>query len=185
MIRRPPRSTHCISSAASDVYKRQINAEYMGDWRERGVTRLGYEGLVTKWAAAHIGSAFSLNDLTVKNKIQTHCLPQGVIVNLWREIAAGRPGMITKVGLGTFVDPRVEGGRMNAAAAAEDLVELIDFKGEEYLFYKSFKLDVALLRGTIADENGNISFAHESIINEGLAVATAAKKQWRYCYSSG
>lgn len=147
----------------------------MGDWRERGVTRLGYEGLVTKWAAAHIGSAFSLNELTVKNKIQTHCLPQGVIVNLWREIAAGRPGMITKVGLGTFVDPRVEGGRMNEAAAAEDLVELIDFKGEEYLFYKSFKLDVALLRGTIADENGNISFAHESIINEGLAVATAAK----------
>ncbi len=146
----------------------------MGDWKERGVTRLGYEGLVTKWSAAHIGSAFSLCDLTVKNKIQTHCLPQGVIVNLWREIAAGRPGLITKVGLGTFVDPRVEGGKMNSSTT-EDLVELINFQGEEYLFYKSFKLDVALLRGSIADENGNISFANESVINEGLAVATAAK----------
>ena len=146
----------------------------MGDWKERGVTRLGIEGLVTRWSGAHVGSAFALNELAVQNKLQCHCLPQGVIVNLWREIAAGRPGLITKVGLGTFVDPRIEGGKMNSVTT-DNLVELITFQGEEYLFYKSFKLDVALLRGTIADENGNISFAHESIINEGLAVATAAK----------
>lgn len=146
----------------------------MGDWKERGVTRLGIEGLVTRWSAAHVGSAFALCELAVQNKLQCHCLPQGVIVNLWREIAAGRPGLITKVGLGTFVDPRIEGGKMNSVTT-DDLVELINFQGEEYLFYKSFKLDVALLRGTIADENGNISFAHESVINEGLAVAMAAK----------
>lgn len=148
----------------------------MGDWVERGVTRLGEAGpgLITKWSGAHVGSAFTLREMAVKNELQCHCLPQGVIVNLWREIAAGRPGLLTKVGLGTFVDPREEGGRMNECAK-DDLVELKEFNGEEYLFYKSFKLDVALLRGTIADEKGNISFEHESIINEGLAVASAAK----------
>lgn len=148
----------------------------MGDWRERGVTRLGEAGpgLVTRWSGAHVGSAFSLRELAVQNKLQCHCLPQGVIVNLWREIAAGRPGLMTKVGLGTFVDPRVEGGRMNSCTT-DTLVELVEFQGEEYLFYKSFRLDVAILRGTTADENGNITFEHESILNEGLAVASAAK----------
>ena len=148
----------------------------MGDWVERGVTRLGEAGpgLVTRWAGAHISSAFTLRDLAVQNKLQCHCLPQGVIVNLWREIAAGRPGLLTKVGLGTFVDPRLEGGKMNECTV-DELVKLVEFEGEEYLFYKGFKLDVALIRGTIADEDGNISFAKESIINEGLAVATAAK----------
>ena len=146
----------------------------MGDWKERGVTRLGDEGLVARWSAAHIGSAFSLNKLVLENKIGCHCLPQGVIVNLWREIAAGRPGLITKVGLGTFVDPRVEGGRMNEFTS-EELVEVIELKGEEYLFYKSFPVDVALLRGTVADENGNITFTNDGSINEGLSVAQAAK----------
>lgn len=148
----------------------------MGDWKERGVTRLGEagEGLVAKWSGAHIGSAFSLNELVRQNKIQCHCLPQGAIVNLWREIAAGRPGLMTKVGLGTFVDPRMEGGKMNACTT-DELVQLVTFQGEEYLFYKSFPLNVALLRGTTADENGNISFDHESVLNEGLDVAMAAK----------
>jgi len=148
----------------------------MGDWRERGVTRLGEAGpgLITKWSGAHVGSAFSLCKLALEEQLQCHCLPQGVIVNLWREIAAGRPGLVTKVGLGTFVDPRIEGGKMNKSTT-DELVKLVELDGEEYLFYKSFKLDVAILRGTIADENGNISFEHESILNEGLAVATAAK----------
>ncbi|MBE5970430.1 MAG: acyl CoA:acetate/3-ketoacid CoA transferase [Lachnospiraceae bacterium] len=148
----------------------------MGDWKERGATRLGEagEGLITRWSGAHVGSAYSLRQMAYENKIQCHCLPQGVIVNLWREIAAGRPGLISKVGLGTFVDPRVNGGKMNTCTT-DELVELVEFNGEEYLFYKAFKLDVALLRGTIADEDGNISFEHESIFNEGLAVATAAK----------
>ena len=142
----------------------------------RGVTRLGEAGpgLVTKWTAAHIGSTFALTELARQNKLQCHCLPQGVIVNLWREIAAGRPGLLTKVGLGTFVDPRVEGGRMNEVTT-EEVVKLVEFEGEEYLFYKSFPLHVALLRGTTADENGNITFEHESVLNEGLAVAMAAK----------
>lgn len=148
----------------------------MGDWKERGITHLGEAGpgLVTRWCGAHVGSAFALRDLAMENKLQLHCLPQGVIVNLWREIAAGRPGLITKVGLGTFVDPRFGGGKVNEAAT-DDLVELIDFKGEEYLFYKAFKLDVALVRGTTADENGNITMEDESLINEGFHLACAAK----------
>ncbi len=145
----------------------------------RGVTRLGEAGpgLVTKWTSAHIGSAASLNKQVKEGHIQAHCLPQGVIINLWREIAAGRPGLLTKVGVGTFVDPRVEGGRMNKGEIKdeEEVVKIVNFEGEEYLFYPSFKTDVALLRGTIADENGNISFERESLINEGLSVATAAK----------
>ena len=129
------------------------------------MTRLGYEGLVTKWAAAHIGSAFAMNDLVRANKMACHCLPQGVIVNLWREIAAHRPGLLTKVGLGTFVDPRLEGGKMNAVTT-EDLVELVNFQGEEYLFYRAFPLHVALLRGTTADEDGNITFEKEGPDNQ-------------------
>lgn len=148
----------------------------MGDWKTRGVTVLGEAGpgLVTQWSAAHIGSAFALNKLVQAGEITCHCLPQGVIINLWREIAAHRPGMLTKVGLGTFVDPRVEGGRMNPETT-EDCCELVEFDGEEYLYFKSFPLDVAILRGTVADENGNITFDHESVMNEGLAVASAAK----------
>ena len=146
----------------------------MGDWKTRGTTVLGIEGLVTKWSGAHIGSSFALNELVLANKIECHCLPQGIIVNLWREIAAGRPGLISKVGLGTFIDPRIDGGKMNEVTKT-DLVELIDFQGEEYLFYKSFPVDVALLRGTVADEKGNVSFENEGIINEGLAIAQATK----------
>jgi propionate CoA-transferase len=145
----------------------------MGDWKERGVTRLGAPGLVAKWSAAHIGSAFALNELVLADKIACHCLPQGVIVNLWREIAAGRDGFLTKVGLGTFVDPRNGGGKMNDATT-EDLVELRVARGEEYLFYKGFPVDVALLRGTTADTDGNISFEKDGFINEGLEVAMAA-----------
>lgn len=145
-----------------------------GDWKERGVTRFGHEGLVAFWDAAHIGSAFQLNELVLKNKIKSHCLPQGVIVNLWREIAAGRPGIITKVGLNTFVDPRLEGGKLNEVTT-EDIAELIELNGEEWLYYKSFPVDVALIRGTECDENGNLTMRKEGFINEALALAEATK----------
>ncbi|MBO7709220.1 MAG: acyl CoA:acetate/3-ketoacid CoA transferase [Lachnospiraceae bacterium] len=141
----------------------------------RGTSRLGEagEGLITRWNGAHVMSADALNELAAQGKITGNCLPQGVAVNLWREIAAGRPGLMTRVGLGTFIDPRVEGGRMNRETK-EDVAELVSAGGEEYLFYRSFPVDVALLRGTVADENGNISFMNEGIMNEGLAVAQAA-----------
>lgn len=159
-----------------DGWERNRRAAPDTEHGARGVTRFGEAGpgLVTKWTSAHIGSAFTMCDLARKDLVESYCLPQGVIINLWREIAAGRPGLITKTGLGTFVDPRIEGGRMNKCAK-DEIVKLINFEGEEYLFYPAFKPDVALLRGTIADENGNISFEHESVINEGFAVASAVK----------
>lgn len=145
-----------------------------GDWKERGVDRIGHEGLVKKWAGAHIGSSKNINKLMKENKITAHCLPQGIIVNLWREIAARRPGLITKVGLKTFVDPRLEGGKMNPVTT-EDLVKLIEFEGEEYLFYKSFPVDVALIRGTTADENGNMTMDKDGWLFEALPIAQATK----------
>lgn len=173
-IGRAIRDSYKETGHPADLNLKQGSA--MGDWHERGTTVLGEAGpgCITKWTAAITGSAFALRDLADANELECHCLPQGEIVNLWREIGARRPGLLSKVGLGTFIDPRVEGGRMNDCAK-EELVKVVNFEGEEYLFYKSFKLDVAILRGTIADENGNISFAHESVINEGFAVANAAK----------
>ncbi|MBR6236168.1 MAG: acyl CoA:acetate/3-ketoacid CoA transferase [Firmicutes bacterium] len=147
----------------------------IGDFKERGTTRFGIEGLVKEYTGAHIGAARGLIKLANEGKIQCHCLPQGMIVNQWREIASGKPGYLSKVGLHTFVDPRYEGGCMNKAAK-NDVVKLVEFQGDEYLFYPSFKLDVALLRGTTADENGNITYDHEPMVHEGLAAAEAAKK---------
>lgn len=146
----------------------------IGDWRDRGTTTLGLEGLVASWVGAHCGSSAGIRDLVFGNKIQAHCLPQGVIVNLWREIAAKRPGLITKVGLGTCVDPRIEGGKFNQVTK-EEIVKVIEFEGEEYLFYKSYPVDIALIRGTVADEDGNMTLEHDGMIYEALQIAQAAR----------
>ena len=90
------------------------------------------------------------------NEIEAYVLPGGVMMQLMREVAAGRPGLITHVGLGTFVDPRLDGGRMNSAAQ-DDLVKIITIYGKDYLRYLPIPIDVALLRGSVADEDGNIS----------------------------
>ncbi|MCD8017088.1 MAG: acyl CoA:acetate/3-ketoacid CoA transferase [Oscillospiraceae bacterium] len=146
----------------------------IGDWAERGVSRLGETepGMVTRWTCAHMGSAFAMHPHVKNGDIAAWMLPQGVIMNLWRAIGAGRPGVLTKVGLGTFVDPRCGGGRVNSAAKGS-FAEVVSFGGEEYLFYKSYNVDVALLRGSVADENGNITFDYESLIHEGYDIANA------------
>jgi len=145
-----------------------------GDRKDRGITRFGHEGMVKRWSGAHIGFSPGIVKLISENKIEAYCLPQGVIINLWREIAAKRPGLITKVGLGTFIDPRIEGGKMNSVTT-EDIVKVVEFEGEEWLFYKSFPVDVALIRGTTIDEKGNLTMDKEGMLLEQLQLAQAAK----------
>ncbi len=145
-----------------------------GDRAERGITRWGHDGLIKRWMGAHIGFSAGICRLIEENKIEAYCIPQGCIVNLWREIAAGRPGLITKVGLGTFVDPRIEGGKMNTVTK-DDIFKIIEIEGEEYIFYKSFPVNVALIRGTTIDEKGNLTLDNDGMFMEQLQVAQATK----------
>ena len=147
---------------------------FAGDRNKRGIVRWGHEGLIKRWMGSVVGFSAGFSKLIEDNKIEAYCIPQGVIVNLWREIAAGRPGMITKVGLGTFVDPRVEGGKMNRVTT-EERFKVIEFEGEEYLFFKSFPVNLAMIRGTTIDENGNLTLDKDGMFLEQLQVAQAAK----------
>jgi propionate CoA-transferase len=151
-----------------------VHGSAIGDWAERGITRFGHEWLIKRWIGGHMGSALKLAKLASESKVEAYNLPQGVIVQLWREIAAKRPGLITKVGLDTYVDPRLEGGKMNNITT-EDIVKVVEFEGEEWLFYKSFPVDVALIRGTYADENGNLTMDNEGMLLEALPLAQAVR----------
>lgn len=154
-----------------------VQACSLGDWTtNRGTTHFGHLGLIKRWIGAHIGASPNLVQLVEENKIEAYNLPQGVLTQLWREIAAKRPGIITKVGLNTYVDPRVEGGKLNQLThTKEDIVKVVELEGEEYLFYKGFKIDVALIRGTVADENGNLTMTKEGLMSGALHLAQAAK----------
>lgn len=148
----------------------------VGNSGEAGMKHFAHAGMIKRVVAGHFGqTGKEMMKMVFDGDVEAYNFPQGSLSHLTRQIANKSPGLLTKVGLGTFVDPRQEGGRMNSRSTAE-LVKLVQFEGEEWLFYPPPKIDVAIIRGTLADENGNITLDKEGMLLEQLSIAQAAKR---------
>lgn len=144
----------------------------IGDFADKGFSQLALPGLMRRTIGSNIGNEPRLAELVEAGEVEAYSFPQGVLSQLCREIAAGRPGLVTRVGLHTYVDPRHTGGRQGSAT--EDLVEVVELAGREWLFFHAFAIDVAVIRGSTIDEEGNLTLDEEAISGEMLPMAMAA-----------
>lgn len=145
--------------------------------RERGIQHFAHEGLVKRIIGSHWGLQPRWMDLIANNQVEAYCLPQGQIAQLYRSMACGLPGKMSRVGLGTFIDPRIEGGKMNGRTRElEDISEIITVDGEEYMFYRAVPIDTVLIRGTVCDEMGNLTTTEEAMKLEVFNAVLAAKR---------
>ncbi|MCK6401335.1 MAG: malonate decarboxylase subunit alpha [Sphaerotilus natans subsp. sulfidivorans] len=148
----------------------------VGNSGEAGMKHFAHPGMIKRVVAGHFGqTGKEMMKMVFDGEVEAYNFPQGTLSHLTRQTANRSPGVLTQVGLGTFVDPRQEGGRMNSRST-EALVKLVEFEGQEWLYYPSPKIDVAILRGTYADERGNISLDKEGVTLEQLAIAQAARR---------
>jgi propionate CoA-transferase len=146
----------------------------LGDMRSQGVARLAHPDLLKRIVTGALVNTPPIQEMAMRNEVEAYTLPQGALSQLMREMAAGRPGLLSHVGLHTFVDPRYGGGRQSETAT-DDLVDVVELGGREWLHYKPYKVDVAFLRGTTIDEDGNVSMEREAVFGEMLSMAQAAR----------
>ncbi|MBQ6401581.1 MAG: 3-oxoacid CoA-transferase [Firmicutes bacterium] len=151
-----------------------------GDGKGRGINHFAHEGLMRRFLCSNLSLANRMYPLIMEDKVPTYMIPQGVLSHMMRALTSGKPGVISQVGMRTFVDPRVDGGKINHAAETIDPadaynVELIDIRGEEFLFYPAVPLDACIIKGSFADEEGNISIEKEAIHIEQYEMAAATR----------
>ncbi len=151
-----------------------IHSSGPGDAAKRGANRIAHKGMYKRVISGHYGLVPEIGKLALANDFEAYNLPQGILTNFYRAVAGNRPGVFTKVGLGTFADPRLFGGKINSKAV-EEIVEIVELGGEEWLFMKSFPLDCVLIRGTTADRRGNITMEREILTVDALAMAMATR----------